>query len=342
MYQFEEPKHLYLLVLIPIIILVFWVNFLWKKKKQKEFADSFLMQKLAPEYSVFKSILKTITLSFAFLFIIIALANPKIGTKMETVKREGIDIVFALDVSKSMLAEDVAPNRMEKAKQVISKIISSLEADRVGIIAYAGSAYPILPMTTDYSIAKMYLQNANTNMLSSQGTALDMAINQATNFFDNDKTSKLIILVSDGEDHGEGATTATEMAKEKGVKIVTIGIGTEKGGTIPIKENGTVVNKTDSAGETVITKLNPTTLQAIAKETKGKYLYENNTNVIVEKTKNILNNLEKTEFESQQIAEFQSQYQWFLALGFFFLLLDIFFLERKTAWIQKLNLFKEN
>ena len=342
MFQLEESKYLYLLLIVPIVVVFFVFNFYWKTKKQKEFGDLDLVKKLIPEYSGFKSILKFLFVVFGISAVIIAIANPRLGTKMETIKREGIDIVFALDVSKSMLAEDVAPNRLEKSKQIINQIINNLQGDRIGLIAYAGSAYPILPMTSDYSIGKMYLQNANTNMLSSQGTALNQAINQAINFFDDDQQSKLLILISDGEDHGDDSKEALEIAKEKGIKIVTISVGTTKGGQIPIKENGKILGyKKDSNSETVITKMNPETLKLIAEATKGKYLDGNNTKSVVDNLQTVLSSIEKNESETQQIAEFKTQYQWFLGLGFLLLFIDLLMFERKTAWFQKLNLFKE-
>lgn len=342
-HKLEEPILLYLLLVLPVLVLLFLFQIYWKKKKQKEFGDLELIKKLSPTKSRFKPVLKFCTVLLALTGLILALVNPKIGTKMETVKRQGIDIVFALDISKSMLAEDIAPNRLEKSKQIISQIINSLGNDRIGIVGYAGSAYPVLPMTTDYSIAKMYLQNMNTNMVSSQGTALNDAINLATTFFDAQDTSKLIILVSDGEDHGDGAEEASEIAKEKGIKITTVGVGTINGGPIPIKgDNGVIAEyKKDNQGEVVITKLNPATLENIAQNTKAAYIEGNNTKQVIEQLKNVLDNIEKTEFESQEIAEYQTQYQWFIGLAFFLLLLDIFFLERKTAWLQKLNLFNE-
>jgi Ca-activated chloride channel family protein len=342
-HKLEEPILLYLLLLIPILIGLFLFQVYWKKKKQKEFGDLGLIKQLSPTKSRFKPVLKFATLLLALTGLIFALVNPKIGTKIETVKRQGIDIVFALDISKSMLAEDIAPNRLEKSKQLISQIISSLGNDRIGIVGYAGSAYPVLPMTTDYSIAKMYLQNMNTNMLSSQGTALNDAINLATTYFDAVDTSKLIVLISDGEDHGDGAEEASELAKEKGIKILTIGVGTEVGGNIPIRGDNNVIAeyKKDRNGEVVITKLNPEILQNIAKSTKATYIDGNNTKQVLEKTKNVLDNIEKTEFDSQEIAEYQTQFQWFVGIAFFLLLLDVFFLERKTSWLQKLNLFNE-
>lgn len=343
MFELESPIYFYLLALLPVIVALFLFNLFWKRKRQAVFADLELFNQLAPEKSSFKPALKLVVLLLALACIIIALVNPKMGTKMETVKRQGIDIVFAVDISKSMLAEDVAPNRLEKTKQIVSQIINQLGNDRVGIVGYAGSAYPVLPMTTDYSIAKMYLQSMNTNMVSSQGTAFNDAIQLAVDYFDVKDTSKLIVLISDGEDHGEGVDDAIEMAKEKGVRIITIGVGTEKGGPIPLRDDkGTIASyKKDQEGQTVITKLYPEVLKKIADNTKSKYILGTTTKDVVEEIKKSLDKIEKSEFESQQIADFESQYQWFLALGFLLLLIDVFLLEKKTAWVQKLNLFNE-
>jgi Ca-activated chloride channel family protein len=262
---------------------------------------------------------------------------------MEKVKREGIDIVFAMDVSKSMLAEDVAPNRLEKSKQIVSQIINQLGNDRIGIVAYAGSAFPVLPITTDYSVAKMFLQSINTDIVSSQGTSLDEAIKLSSTYFDDkSKTSKLLIMISDGEDHSEGAEVAAEEATKLGMKIITIGVGTEKGSAIPLRINGAIQSfKRDNNNEVVITKLNKEGLTTIAKSTKGGYVDGNNTKEVLEYIKNALNNIQKTEFESTQMADFQSQFQWFLGFAFTLLFVDIFFLERKTKWVRKLNLFNE-
>ncbi|MFV5701545.1 VWA domain-containing protein [Flavobacterium sp. XS2P12] len=341
--ELDEKKYLYLLFILPIVVLVFLVNLYWKRKKQHEFGDLEMVKKLSPESSVFKPVLKLVLLLLALLGLILGLVNPKIGTKMETVKREGIDIVFVIDVSKSMLAEDVAPNRLDKSKQIVSQIINQLGSDRIGIVAYAGSAFPVLPITTDYSVAKMYLQSMNTDMVSSVGTSFNEAIKLSTTYFDDKKTSKLLIMISDGEDHTEGAEAAAEEASKLGVKIITIGIGTEKGGTIPLKRNGIVESfKRDNNNEVVITKLVPESLTAIAKATKGGYINGNNTKEVLEYIKNALDKIQKTEFEATEMADFQSQFQWFLGFAFVFLFLDIFLLERKTSWVNKLNLFNEN
>jgi Ca-activated chloride channel homolog len=323
--------------------LVFLYLLYWKRKKQREFGDLNLIEKLSPEKSTFKPIFKFIVVILGLVCLIIGLINPKMGTKLETVKREGIDIIFAIDVSKSMLAEDVAPNRLEKSKQLVSQIINKLGSDRIGIIAYSGSAFPVLPITTDYSVAKMFLQSMNPGIVSTQGTSIDEAINLATTFVDKkDKTNKLLIIISDGEDHSENAVTAAEEAKKVGLKIITVGVGTEKGGTIPLKRNGVVESfQRDQNNEVVITKRNAEVLSLIAKSTKGGYVDGNSTKDVLTYVKNALENIEKTEFESTQMADFKSQFQWFLGFGFFLLFLDMFLLEKKTKWVRKMNLFNE-
>lgn len=288
--------------------------------------------------------LKILVLCGAFACLSLALVNPKIGTKLETVRSQGVDIVFAVDVSKSMLAEDIAPNRLEKSKQLVREIINSLASDRIGIIAYAGKAFPQLPITTDYAAAKMFLGNMNTDMLSSQGTAIHEAIQLATTYFDDEEqTNRVLIIISDGEDHEGEALDIAEEANDLGIRILTVGVGDTKGGPIPIKRNGIVLNyKKDNSGETVITRLDETTLKEIAEETNGVYINGNNTAEVVESIKDVLDKMDKKEFESKQIADFKDQFQWFLAMGIFLFFIDIFFLERKTAWLKKLNLFNEN
>jgi Ca-activated chloride channel homolog len=342
MYELDEPRYLYLLAAIPLLVVLFLFNLWWKRRKQREFGNPVLVKKLSAESSVFKPAIKLAFVSLAIAGVVLALVNPKIGTRTEKVKREGVDIVFAIDVSKSMLAEDVAPSRLEKSKQIVSQIINSLGTDRIGIIGYAGSAYPVLPITTDYSVAKMFLQSMNTDMVSSQGTAISDAIHLASTYYDDPQTSKLLIIVSDGEDHGEDSEAAAEEAQKKGIKILTVGVGTEKGGPIPLKENGRIQGyKKDNAGETVITKLYPDALKTIAERTKGGYVYGGTTREVTEYVKKALENIEKKEFESKEVALYESQFQWFLGAAFLLLFVEIFLLDRKTSWITKLNLFNE-
>ena len=344
MIQLDEKVYLYLLGVIPVLLVLFLLHQIWKRRVQRKFADPKLLKDLAPDRSMFKPQIKLILLLMALTFLTMGLVNPKMGTKLETVKREGVDVVFAVDVSKSMLAEDIAPNRLEKAKRLVSEIINELASDRVGIIAYAGQAYPQLPITTDYGAAKMFLQSMNTDMLSSQGTAINQAIELAATYYDDEEqTNRVLFVISDGEDHSEGAVLdAVDLATEQGIQVYTIGVGGTRGAPIPIKRNGVVESlKKDIEGEVVITRLNEEILIEIAEEGNGAYIDGENTAAAVEAIQEILSQMDKKEFEAKQFAEFQDQFQWFLGGALILLLLDIFVLERKTAWLRKLDLFNE-
>ena len=242
MFQLEEDIWFWLLFLVVGMVILFLWNALWKRKTKQLYASDDLLKRLSPSQSRFKATLKLVVLSLAVVCFCIALMNPKVGTKLETIKREGVDVVFAIDVSKSMLAEDVAPSRLEKAQQLTAQIINKLVSDRVGIIAYAGKAVPQLPITTDYAAAKMFLQNMNTEMLSSQGTAIDEAIQLSRTYFnDAEQTNRVLVIISDGEDHKNLSLDVAKAAAKEGIRIFTIGVGSEKGGPIPLKRNGIVM-----------------------------------------------------------------------------------------------------
>ena len=344
MIQLDQKIYLYALVLLPIMVVGFLMLQIWKKKAQQRFSEPDLLKKLAPNKSNFKNILKLIIQVLGVGCVVLALVNPKAGTKLETVQREGVDIVFAVDVSKSMLAEDIAPNRMEKAKRLVSEIINELASDRIGIIAYAAQAYPQLPITTDYGAAKMFLQGMNTEMLSSQGTAISDAIELATTYYnDAAQTNRVLFIVSDGEDHSNGnATAAVSKALDANIKIFTVGVGTKKGGPIPIREKGVLERlKRDAEGEVVITKLQQTTLLDIAQEGNGQYIDGSNTAQAVAQIKEALNQMDKMAFEAKQFSDYKDQFQWFLGAALVLFLLDLFIFEGKTAWIARLNLFNE-
>jgi Ca-activated chloride channel homolog len=344
MVQLDDKTYFYFLFIIPMLVLLYLAVLFWKRRTQNKFADTELMKRLAPNRSKYKGTLKLLLFVLGIALLILGMVNPKIGTELETVKREGVDIVFAVDVSKSMLAEDIAPNRLEKAKRLVSEIINQLASDRIGIIAYAGQAYPQLPITTDYGAAKMFLQSMNTDMLTSQGTAINDAIDLASTYYDDEEqTNRVLFIISDGEDHAEGATlSAVEDAVEKGIIIYTIGVGQPKGAPIPLKRNGIVESlKKDAQGEVVITKLNEAVLQEIADEGNGSYIDGTNTEAAVELIKDELLQMDKKEFEAKQFAEYKDQFQWFLAGGFLLLFLEVFILDRKTKWLKKLNLFNE-
>jgi Ca-activated chloride channel family protein len=343
MYQLEETLYFYLILVIPIILFGFLVLKRWKSIIQKKYISKELLETLSPDISSFKPKVKLLFLILSFLFISIGLVNPKIGTQLKTVKREGVDIVFAIDVSKSMLAEDVAPNRLEKAKRLVSQIINQLSSDRVGVIAYAATALPILPITNDYSTAKMFLQSLNTEMLSSQGTAILESIKLAKDYYDDEnQTNRVLCILSDGEDHEFENQNISEIVEATGITIFTIGIGTVKGAPIPIKLNNIVQSyKKDSEGEVVITKLVPKLLEGLASSSSGIYIEGKNTEEVVEIIIEKLKEMDKQEFESKQFVAYKDQFQWFIAIGLFFLCLELFVFDKKTFWVKKLNLFNE-
>ena len=344
MYQIDVFQYIYLLFIVPLLWVIYALLVRWKRKTQISFARPELLELLSPNRSKFKPTFKIILLSLSIVSLVFGLMNPKIGTQLETVKREGVDIVFAMDVSRSMLAEDIAPNRIEKSKRLVSAIINQLASDRVGIIAYAAQAVPQLPITTDYAAAKMFLQALNTDMLSSQGTALDSAIDLAGTFFDDeDQTNRVIFLISDGEDHSEEASNAASRAAKLGIKIFTFGVGTESGAPIPLKRNGIIESyKKDSDGEVVITKLNQNILQDIAGSTGGIYQDGKNTQKVLDFVSEQLKAMDKKEFEAKKFVSFKDRFQAFLLAALIFLLIDLFLFETKTKWVQKLNLFNEN
>jgi len=339
----EDKSYFWLLLIIPVLVVLFVGMTFWRYRAQKKYAETHLLDHLIPNRSWFKPILKLVTLCFGIIFLVMALVNLKAGTKLETVTREGVDIVFAVDVSKSMLAEDIAPNRLEKAQQLVTQVLNNLASDRIGLIAYAGSAVPQLPITTDYGSAKMFLQSLNTDLVSSQGTAISEAIQLAESYYgEESEAAKILVIISDGEDHEGETISVAESAAEKGIRIITVGVGTQKGTTIPIKKNGIVKEfKKDQEGKTVITKLVQENLTEIAEAGNGIYIDGTITANVIEELKAELSGIDKVEFESQQYADFESQFQWFLAFALFFLVLDVFYLEKKTGWLKKLNLFNE-
>ena len=343
MYLLDEPTYTYLFFLIPVLLGLFLWILKWKSKTQKRLISSKMINSLSPNRSRFKIFFKFLLLILSLSFLIIGLINPKIGTELETVKREGVDIVFAIDVSKSMLAEDIAPNRIEKAKRLVSAIIDNLVGDRIGIIAYANQAIPQLPITTDYNAGKMFLQSLNTDMISSQGTALNSALDLSTTYFnDEDQTNRVVFLISDGEDHSDEAESASIRAAANGIKIFTFGIGTESGGPIPIKRNGVLESyKKDENEEVVITKRNTEILKLISENTNGEYIDGNNTKEVVDFVSEILKNLEKKEFEAKKFVSYKDQFQPFIFISFILLLIELFVFETETQWLKKLNLFNE-
>ena len=338
MFEFESPYYFILLLLIPIGLVAQHAYVKWQTETQAAFSAPQALEKLLVNSSKQTSRIKYMLQIMAVFFIVLALVNPKLGSKVETVPAKGVEIVFAIDVSKSMLCADIQPNRLEKAKQIMTQIINSIGSDRIGIVAYAGSAYPILPMTTDYELAKMFTQSINTDIISSQGTAIESAIQTSVDFFDNPTSGKAIILLSDGEDHENTSFDVSKLTKEKNVKIITVGIGTSNGGTIEfVDELGFQQVKKDKNGQVVVTKLNEEVLQKIASETNGTYCNDTQISKVVATIKSALTSVKQQEFKAQQLAQKQSQFQWFLGIAFLLLLLEFFITNtnlKMKNWFQ--------
>jgi Ca-activated chloride channel family protein len=325
MFEFESPYYFILVLLLPIGLVAQKAYVKWQTEKQAVFSEPKALEKLLVNSPKQISRIKFMLQIMAVFFIVLALVNPKLGSKVETVPSKGVEIVFAIDVSKSMLCKDIQPNRLEKSKQIMTQMIESIASDRIGIVAYAGSAYPVLPMTTDYELAKMFTQSINTNLISSQGTAIESAIQTSVDFFDNPTSGKAIILLSDGEDHENTSFDVSKITKEKNVKIITVGIGTLNGGTIEfVDELGFQQVKKDKNGQVVTTKLNQEILQKIASETNGTYCNDNQISKVVASIKSALASVKQQEFNAQQLAQKQSQFQWFLGIAFLLLLLEFF------------------
>jgi Ca-activated chloride channel family protein len=340
MYRFAHIEYLHLLWLIPALIVLFALYKNWQKRARLRWGDALLLNQMTIGKSRFTPLLKLIYACLAIAFLAIGLANPQVGTKMETVKRQGVDLVFALDVSASMLAEDVAPSRLEKAKYLIAQSLEELGGDRVGIIAYAGKAYPLCPITTDYSAAKLALSSASPDFIPTPGTALEEALEYSLSYFDPESpASKVLVVISDGEDHDENWKEFVGQLNERGIKVLAVGLGTAKGGPIPIKTGSNIIGyKKDENGEVVITRQNDEVLRELASQTNGSYVSGSNTSGTLEALKNTLSGLEKADIEERVFTDYDDQFQWFLAIAFALLLLELVTADRKSRWLERIGL----
>jgi Ca-activated chloride channel family protein len=340
-FRFENPQFFYALLAIPVMIAIFiWMIF-WKKKALKRYGDWMIMQRLVPGMSRSRMIFKFVILLLAVVSLIIGMANPQIGSKLVEGERKGIDIMVALDVSNSMLAQDIEPNRLERSRQAISKLIDKLENDRLGIIVFAGNAYVQLPITTDHSAAKMFLSTISTRVVPTQGTAIGEAIELASESFDDEKHSRAIVIITDGENHEDDAIKIARSVAEKGIRIYTIGMGLPEGTPIPEFDNYNRQTgyKKDREGNTVITRLNEKMLQDIAIAGEGIYVRANNTQAGLNKVFDEINELEKTEFESKMFSDYESRFQYFIGISLVLLLLELLLFERKNKWLSRIKLF---
>ena len=288
--------------------------------------------------------IKNILTILIFILLIIGIANPQVGTKMEEVKREGVDLMIAIDLSNSMMAEDIKPNRLERAKLAISRLIDKLEGDRIGLIVFAGEAYVQLPITTDYSAAKLFLSTVSTNIVPTQGTEIAKAIDLSIQSFDMENAqNKAIIIITDGESHDEKAIESSERANELGIFVHTLGMGLSKGGPIPIynKYGNRTDYRKDRDGNTIISKLNEQLLQQIASAGKGTYVRANNSKAGLSTLFAEINKMEKKEIGTMVFTEYKDRFQLFIGLALLLLLTDLILLVRKNKWSNHINFYKD-
>ena len=340
MFRFGNSEFLWVLLIIPVLALIFTWSRIARKRALKRFGHEQTMHVLMPFASKSRPVFKFIVLMLALAFFIVGAARPQFGSKLKKVQREGVELMIALDVSNSMMAEDIQPNRLERSKRAISRLIDRLEDDKIGLIVFAGEAYIQLPITSDYNSAKLFLNSVNTQIVPTQGTAIGSAINMAARSFSPEgESNKAIIVITDGENHEDDAVSAAEQAAENGMVVHTIGMGLPEGSPIPVLRNGQKDYLKDNSGEVVITKLNETMLEKISSAGNGIYVRANNAQVGLNALFDEINKLEKEEMESLVYSEYDDQFQYFFAIGLFLLLLEFVILERKNKYFRKVNLF---
>lgn len=338
MFRFAHPDFLYLLFLVPTLVVFFFYVCLAKRRAIKRYGNPALLAQLMPEVSPARQHLKFWLLSGAITMVIFIMAGPQFGTKLETVKRQGVEIMVCLDVSNSMLAEDVSPNRLDKAKQMLSRLTDGFTNDKVGLIVFAGDAFTQLPITSDYISAKMFLSSINPSMIATQGTAIGAAINLAArSFTPNESSDKAIVLITDGENHEDDAVGAAKAAAEKGIHVNIVGMGDPKGAPIPIAGSNNYMK--DSEGNVVITKLNEEMAQGIAAAGNGMYVRADNTNSALKALQQEIEKMNKTELDSKVYSEYDEQFQVFAWIALFLLLVEFVTLDRKNRAFKKVKLF---
>ncbi len=340
MFQFANLG--YLLLLIPVILLVaaFVYTIFLRKKNIKLWGNPNLLSSLMPNVSYLRPQIKFYIQLLSIILLIVMLARPQFGTKEEDVKKKGIEVMVALDVSNSMMAQDVQPSRMDKSKQILSKLIDGMSNDKVGLVVFAGDAYIQLPITVDYISAKMFLSSINTQTVPRQGTAIGSAIDVAIKSFGQKSTaSRAIIVITDGENHEDDAIAAAKLAVENGIKVYVIGMGKPEGAPIPI--NGTMGFKKDNDGNVVVSKLNEAMCNSVAQAGKGVYVRADNTNTALRTITKELDKLAKSDVESKVYSEFNEQFQSFGFIALFFLVIDTFIFSRKNKQLSKINIFGE-
>lgn len=338
MFRFEEPAYLYLLLLLPVLAALYLYSNYRRRKAIRKFGDPELMAQLMPDASRYRPDVKFSIVLMAIGLFSLLLARPQFGSKLETVKRQGIEVMIALDISNSMLAEDVQPSRLEKAKRLVAQLVDRMQNDKVGMIVFAGDAFTQLPITSDYISAKMFLESINPSLITKQGTAIAAAINLASrSFTPQEGVGRAIIVITDGENHEGGVSEAIKNATEKGIQVNVLGVGMPDGAPIPVE--GTNDYRRDRDGNVIVTRLNEPMCQEIAKEGKGIYVRVDNTNNAQRAISREIDKMAKADVETQVYTEFNEQFQAVAWLILLLLMAEMLITERKNPLFRNIHLF---
>jgi Ca-activated chloride channel family protein len=341
LFRFGNPDYLYLLLLLPVIMVLFILNTIRKRRALRKLGNIEVVSTLIPELSGSRPLIKLFLQALAFVACVIVLARPQFGSKIENVKKEGVEVIIALDVSNSMLAEDIQPNRLTRAKQAISRLVDNLHDDRIGLIVFAGDAYTQIPVTTDYVSAKMFLSSIGPEMVPKQGTAIGAAIDLGMRSFSpGEGKSKAMVIITDGENHEDDPVKSAEEAAKAGVVIHTIGIGSSEGVPIPINSGPRKDYLKDAEGNTVISKLDEDILKKIAVSTGGSYVRASNTNIGLDEIFNEIKKMKTQELEGSMYTEYNDHFQIFAGIAIFLLLIDFIIMERKNRRLSNIRLFR--
>ena len=334
--RWQNSWVLWLILLAVVFIGIYSLNRFFQKKQLSQFESKATLKNLLPDLSKNRSVIRFVIWTIGFCTIVLSAANLQFGDKKEEVKRAGIDLMLCLDVSKSMLAEDLKPNRLTRAKLAINKIINSLGSDKIGVIVFAGDAFLQLPLTNDHSAAELFIQSINTGIIPVPGTNIASALELAKKSFpESSPTNKAIVVITDGEEHDGKAVQIAESLEEDDIKVFTIGLGSAVGTTIPDFKNGRRIGvKKDKNGSTVITRLNEPALVALADAGGGTYVRGSNQSLGLQTMLNKIGEIEKTEYDAKEYTSYTSRYQWFLALGMLCVLMDLLILKRKGKWLR--------
>ena len=339
MFRFEDPIYLWLLVLIPVLALIRFISYRNQKRKLRKFGDPKLLKELMPDVSRFRPSLKFWILLAALALLILMLARPQMGTKISQEKRTGIETIIALDISNSMLAEDIVPSRLDRSKMMVENLVDHFVNDKIGLIVFAGDAFVQLPITSDYVSAKMFLSSIDPSMMATQGTDIAAAINMGMNSFTQEEgIGKAIIVITDGEDHEGGALEAAEAAKKKGMRVYVLGVGSSKGSPIPIPGTGDYMK--DNMGNTVMSALNEDMCMQVAAAGGGVYIHVENNSAAQQQLDNELDKLSKKETSTTVYSDYDEQFQAFGILALLLLIIEICILDRRNPLMKKLSLFK--